>query len=126
MAIEKAHDPWRNSIARATVDWGETISGCGAEECLGRSRRGHVMDVIYVMLRVEQIPGEAEARRSCGESTCNPICENSVKLKNRRRDRERVRAGARSNARNPRSLKNWSDPENVAGPALTSDEEWVS
>ena len=81
MAIEKAHDPWRDSIAGATVDWGETISGCGAEECLGRLRRGHVMDVIYVMLRVEQIPGEAEARRSCGESTCNPICENSVKLK---------------------------------------------
>jgi hypothetical protein len=44
MAIEKAHDPWRDSIAGATVDWGETISGCGAEECLGRSRRGHVME----------------------------------------------------------------------------------
>ncbi len=69
MAIEKAHDPWRDSVAGATVDWGETISGCGAEECLGRLWRGHVMDVIYVMLRVEQIPGEAEARRSCGERT---------------------------------------------------------
>ena len=69
IALEKAHGPWHDSIAEATVDWGETISGCGAEECLGRSRRGHVMDVIYVMLRVEQIPGEAEERRSRGESS---------------------------------------------------------
>ncbi len=51
MAIEKAHDPWHDSIAGAMVDWGETISGCGAEEFLGRFRRGHVLDVIYVMLR---------------------------------------------------------------------------
>ena len=51
MAIKKAHDPWRDSVAVATVDWGETISGCGAEEFHGRFRRGHETDVIYVMLR---------------------------------------------------------------------------
>ena len=51
MAIEKAHDPWHDSIAWAMVDWGEAISGCGAEEELGTRRGRHVLDVIYVMLR---------------------------------------------------------------------------
>ena len=51
MALEKAHVPWRDSIAGATVDWGETISGCGAEEFLGRIWFGHESDVMFVMLR---------------------------------------------------------------------------
>ena len=99
MAIEKAHDPWRDSVAWATVDWGEAISGCGAEKFFGTLRGRHVMDVIYVMLRdLSKIPGEAEARRSFAGNTWISI----VVLKNRSRDRERVRAGARSNARNLR------------------------
>jgi hypothetical protein len=50
MSIEKAHDPWRGSVACATVDWGETISGCGAEELLGMFRARHVLDVICIVL----------------------------------------------------------------------------
>ena len=51
MALEKAHGPWHDSIAGAMVDWGETISGCGAEECLGRIWFGHESGVMFVMLQ---------------------------------------------------------------------------
>ncbi len=50
VAIETAHDPWHDSIAWATVDWGVTISGCEAEELLGALRGRHVLDVICIVL----------------------------------------------------------------------------
>ena len=61
MAIEKAHIPWLDSIAWATVDWGVTISGCGAEELLGTRRGRHVLNVICIVLR-----GLANTRGSRG------------------------------------------------------------
>ena len=93
-AIEKAHDPWRDSIAWATVDWGVTISGCGAEELLGTPRGRHVMDVIlYCAWGFGEYLGKQ--RR---EDLLDKVGE-IQSLKNRCRDRERVRAGARSNER---------------------------
>ncbi len=59
MATEKAHIPWRDSIAWATVDWGVTISDCGTKELLGTRRGRHVMDVIlYCASEFGKYPGK--------------------------------------------------------------------